>query len=165
MEVLVPRAAGGWACLGLGMGSRALGRGLTVYLLFLHRTALPGKIPAKHRAGPPPRPSSGTLGSTLCFSGPFSTTAKMGSSGSFPFFSVPVGQTVAPVPEAFWARICGNDENVDEFLDPWVSSGVPPLSSLSRQGWGGWKGRQLLTSTDQCARWPPRSPGLHRWSW
>lgn len=34
-----------------------------------------------------PRPSSGTLSRTLCFSGPFSTTAQMGHSRTFPLLS------------------------------------------------------------------------------
>lgn len=85
---------------------------------------------------PSPRPSSGTLSSTLCFSGRFSTTAQMGHSRAFPLLSrlLSPSRTDTPVTEVFWARICGRDENADELTDPWVSSGVSAPHHRDRVG-------------------------------
>lgn len=95
-------------------------------------------------------------GSILCFSGPFSTTAKMGQDpcsleASLSFLNAESQQ------DGLWVLSLKplGPESV-EAKGMQMCSWMPGVSSLSQQGQNGQKGRQLPTSTDQCARWRPK---------
>lgn len=149
LEVLVPRAAGGWAYLGLGICCWALGRQLISTYSVLQKTGQTPPFPKAQQWDLEQHPQLLWAFFYHCPNGALQNLPSPLQTAE----SQQDGQR--PVTEVFWARICERDENADELTDPWVSSGV----SAPHHRDSGWKGRQLLTSADQCTRWPPTRIG------
>lgn len=112
----MPRAAGGWAYLGLGICCWALG--------------------CKGQGRPPPPGPVRLWAASSASLGLFLPLPKWGTPEPSLCFQTAEFQQDRPWPitEAFWARICGRDENADELTDPWVSSGVPAPRHMDRVG-------------------------------